>query len=168
LTLFVGAIARRRNAYYVLLVNKTQMQARIAELEAELVARDASDRALGRPSDVVAQLRELGLHTKEQENFVVILMNARQKVLSAKIVAIGTVSKVEVHPRDVFREAIRLNAHSIIIAHNHPSGGTEPSEADVTLTERLVSAGQVVGIPIVDHVIISRYGHTSFAEMGMI
>jgi DNA repair protein RadC len=80
----------------------------------------------------------------------------------------GTVNRVDVHPRDVFADAILLNAHSIIVVHNHPSGHPSPSETDVSLTERVVSVGQLLGIPVVDSVVVGHNSLTSLAELGIV
>jgi DNA repair protein RadC len=106
----------------------------------------------------------------QQETFVVIMLNARNGLIGAHVVAIGTVSSVEVHPRDVFREAVRRNAAGIVVAHNHPTGNVEPSPEDHLLTARLVEAGKVLGIPVVDHLIVGskrRPSYLSFSERGV-
>ncbi|MCL7680357.1 hypothetical protein M8369_41170, partial [Klebsiella pneumoniae] len=78
----------------------------------------------------------------------------------------GTLSHVEVHPREIVREAVRLNAAGIILAHNHPSGRAEPSRADKMVTERIVKSCQLVDIRVLDHLVIGRGEYVSFAERG--
>lgn len=90
-----------------------------------------------------------------QERFAVISLTIRNTVLSSDIVAVGTSHSVVVHPRDVFRAAIKANAAGIVLAHNHPSRDLTPSADDFVLTERLRKAGDVVGIPVVDHIIVA-------------
>jgi len=86
-----------------------------------------------------------------------------------RIVAMGTVNGVEVHPRDIFRVAIARNAVSIIVAHNHPSGDTEPSLDDRALTRKISEAGKLLGIPLLDHIIVTPSGkYTSLATIGII
>ena len=80
-------------------------------------------------------------------------------------VFIGSIDNVNVHPRDVFREAIKLNATYIIVMHNHPSGDTHPSKEDVIMTERLVQTGELIGIKVVDHIIISCESYYSFYDI---
>ena len=104
--------------------------------------------------DAMAQLQEL--RTAKKEHFVVLYLNARNQLIYKETISIGTLNASLVHPREVFKPAIEHLATSIIIAHNHPSGGCEPSEADDKLTERLRDAGQLLGIEIIDHIIISK------------
>ncbi len=92
----------------------------------------------------------------EQENFLVLPVTARFTPLSDPIFATrGTVSSTPVHPRDVFREAVRWGAHSVIVAHNHPSGDPTPSAKDLSLTRRLVEISQLMAIPLLDHLVLA-------------
>lgn len=124
-------------------------------------------RQLRTPRDAEAFLRSL-LHGAPQENFVVIGLDARQRVRLARIVGVGTLSRVEVHPREVFRPLVRAGMHSCLIAHNHPSGDATPSEADVMLTERMVQVGLFLGIPVIDHIVVTDTGFVSLAELGLL
>ena len=124
-------------------------------------------RQLQTPRDAVSFLRSL-LHGAAQENFVVIGLDARQRVRLARTVGVGTLSRVEVHPREVFRPLLRAGIHSCLLAHNHPSGDASPSEADVLLTERMVRVGLFLGIPVVDHIVVSDGGFCSLAELGLL
>lgn len=125
------------------------------------------DRPLVTPRDAEVFLRSV-LHGESQENFVVVGLDARQRVRMVRTVGVGTLTRVEVHPREVFRPLIRAGMHSCLIAHNHPSGDATPSEADALLTERMVSVGHFLGIPVVDHIVISDHGFVSLAELGLI
>jgi len=118
------------------------------------------------PSDVVAAVRS-SIGDKPQEYFVVVLLDARNRIIDLMGVAVGTLASVDVHPRDLFREAIRRGAHTIVMAHNHPSGSVDPSAADVELTERMVEVGKKLGIPVLDHVIVTRDGHVSLRAVGI-
>jgi DNA repair protein RadC len=102
----------------------------------------------------------------EQETFVVLCVDVRNRLIAPPFVAaIGTVHAVEVAPRDVFREAVRQNAVGLVVAHNHPTGDPTPSAEDLLLTERLKVVGEVLGIPVVDHVVIGAPGtFVSIAE----
>jgi DNA repair protein RadC len=113
--------------------------------------------------DVFRRLRPkmLGL---TQEVFVVVALNARGVVIDEVEVARGTLDRVDVHPRDVFRPLIRISAASAVVAHNHPSGLTDPSPSDIILSERLRTVGELVGIPILDHVIIGDDRFCSIAD----
>ena len=121
-------------------------------------------------SCVATYLRpRFGRRMRLQECFVVIPLDARNKPLRKPIlVAIGSAASVDVHPRDVFRDAVKTNAVSIIIAHNHPSGVIEPSFDDISLTERIRKGGELLGIKVHDHLILTsnKSVYYSFAEHG--
>lgn len=106
-------------------------------------------------SEAASHLRPKFKHMAAQESFVVALLDAQHHVLKSLTVALGTVNYVHLHPRDVFREAIRYNAVSIILAHNHPSGELLISTEDVAVTERMVKAGEILGIEVLDSLIIT-------------
>ncbi len=100
------------------------------------------------------------------EHFFSILLNTKNEVLSIKIISIGTVNKVIVHPRDVYSDAIKNMASSIIVAHNHPSGDSKPSREDIEITKRLMYVGDIVGIKLLDHIVIGNGNFTSLKEEG--
>ncbi len=102
-----------------------------------------------------------------QEALVVLLRDAKGQAITTHQVALGTLSQVLIHPREVFFPAIRQKAHSMIIAHNHPSGDPTPSQADLEMTRRLISSGQIIGIPIDDHLIIGKGTYVSLKEKGL-
>jgi DNA repair protein RadC len=104
--------------------------------------------------DAVAQLQEL--RTAKKEHFIVLYLNARNQLVYKETISIGTLNASLVHPREVFKPAIEHLAVSIIIAHNHPSGEVEASEADIMLTGRLADAGKLMGIELADHLIITN------------
>ena len=114
------------------------------------------------PSDVYPVLKKY--HRKKQEHFLVLTLDGSHKVIRANIATIGIVNRAIIHPREVFLPAIKDNACSVVIAHNHPSGNLEPSREDREITERLCQAGQILGIEVLDHVIISKDGYYSFLE----
>lgn len=118
------------------------------------------------PSDVAFQLDSIKSATKE--HFVIFLLNARNQLIVKETVSIGTLSASLVHPREVFEPAIRNNSASIIISHNHPSGDPTPSEADIQITTRLIEAGTIIGIEILDHVIVSADSYLSMKSEGYI
>ncbi len=119
------------------------------------------------PSDVAALLRHR-IGDADRECFVAIGVDARQRVRHFDVSAIGSLDQVEVHPREIFRQLIRAGCHSVIVAHNHPSGDASPSEADVELTRRLAEVGQLVGIPLLDHLVVTRSHSVSMATLGLI
>lgn len=103
----------------------------------------------------------------EQEMVKIILLNTKNKVLGIETVAVGGLNQAVVEPREVFRAAVKKNAYAIILAHNHPSGDSQLSAEDCLLTERLQMASELIGIPILDHIIIGEYGYTSFKEKNL-
>lgn len=104
----------------------------------------------------------------EQEAFAVLALDAQHRVKAIRVVALGSVTQVEVHPREVFAVAVEARAASIICAHSHPSGLAEPSSEDLMLTKRLREAGQLLGIPVLDHIIIAGDSYVSLAERGQV
>ena len=110
----------------------------------------------------------------DQERFYVLPLDKRHHPLcEPKIVALGRADAVQVHPRDVFRDAIKWGAYTVVVAHNHPSGDPTPSPEDMALTERLVKAGETCGIPLMDHLVIGRAegdgrGFVSIREEGCV
>ena len=101
-----------------------------------------------------------------KEHFYIIVLNSRN--WSVAEVSIGSLNASIVHPREVFAEAIKNKAASVIFVHNHPSGDPEPSEDDLIITKRLVEAGKIMGIEVNDHIIITKTGFFSFKERGLI
>jgi DNA repair protein RadC len=106
------------------------------------------------------------LLAEKREVFVVILQDAKGCSLGYHVVSIGTLTETPVHPREVFYPAIRHKAVSIILVHNHPSGDLTPSKQDCELTKKLIAVGQMVGIPVNDHIIISDQGYLSLRQKG--
>ncbi|MFP3916454.1 DNA repair protein RadC [Lysinibacillus telephonicus] len=102
----------------------------------------------------------------QQEHFVVLFLNVKNQVLHKQTIFIGSLNSSIVHPREIFREAVKRSAASIICAHNHPSGNAAPSPEDIEVTKRLQEAGYIIGIELVDHVIIGDHQFTSLKEKG--
>lgn len=119
------------------------------------------------PEECVRVLVPL-LRYEIHEKFVVIVLNAKNRVISIRQIAEGSLSSAVVHPREVFRNAIINNAASIICAHNHPSGDPAPSNEDKYLTDSLVETGKILGIPVLDHLIIGDGSYYSFKEHACI
>lgn len=97
----------------------------------------------------------------DRECFWVVHLNARNEVIEKELVAVGILNQAAVHPREVFKKAILNSAAAIILVHNHPSGSLEPSQPDLSLSDRLVDAGKLLLIPVLDSMIISRQGYYS-------
>ena len=103
-----------------------------------------------------------------QEVFGVLILNTKHKIVAVHEVSRGTLNASIVHPREVFKPAILHNAAAIICFHNHPSGDPEPSEEDIRITKRLVEAGKIIGIEIVDNIIVGDDRYTSLRKRGVV
>jgi len=114
--------------------------------------------------DIAALLNEYAM--KKQEHFITVTLDGANTVIKTRVVFIGTLNRSLVHPREVFAPAFTDRAASIVIAHNHPSGNIEPSLEDIEMTQKLMKAGQMLGIEVIDHVILSKNGHYSFHGNG--
>ncbi|HYD35730.1 MAG TPA: DNA repair protein RadC [Vitreimonas sp.] len=108
------------------------------------------------------------LLAKKQEHLVAFYLDARSQLIAQETLTVGTLTSGIVHSREVFAPALRHRAACIILAHNHPSQDTEPSLDDIQATEKLIDAGDLLDIPIIDHVIVSRRGWTSLREQKLI
>ena len=105
------------------------------------------------PKDIWEAMSDI--RSSKKEHFVVFYLNARNQEIEREIISVGTVNASLVHPREVFEGAIKNNATSIILAHNHPSGNTEPSQDDIEITKKLLHAGKILDIRVVDHVVVT-------------
>jgi DNA repair protein RadC len=101
---------------------------------------------------------------RDEENFLCLTLNAAQEVIKTHLITKGLVNKALVHPREVFRAALNDKATAIIVAHNHPSGDVTPSDEDRDVTARLLDAGRLMGVPLLDHVIFSKEDLYSFLD----
>ena len=116
------------------------------------------------PQDIYPALLEFV--SKRQEHFIVVTLNGSHAVINVRVVSIGLVNRTVVHPREIFYPAVQDNAVSIIVAHNHPSGNLEPSKEDIEITDKVKKAGEIMGIQLLDHLIISKNGLFSLSEAG--
>ena len=114
----------------------------------------------------VYQLMKSKLKDYHKEHFYIIALNSRNYSIAE--VSVGSLNASIVHPREVFAEAIKNKAASVIFVHNHPSGDPEPSTADLEITKRLVEAGKILGIEVIDHIIITKTGFISFKDKSLI
>ena len=130
---------------------------------AELTKRRYRGRKLPeiRGPDDVVRLVGSKLRKESREHFLVLLLNARHEVMGQETVSIGSLNASIVHPREVFRPAVVASAAATVLVHNHPSGDPEPSEEDLSITKRLVEAGELLGIQVLDHVIVASRGVVS-------
>ena len=108
------------------------------------------------------------LTAEEREIFMVIYLDNQNRIIKHSRLFTGTIANVEVHPREIVREAIKMNAVGVILAHNHPSGSAEPSKSDKIITDHVVKCCQFMDIRVVDHLVIGRGEYVSFAERGWI
>ena len=122
-------------------------------------------RPIRSPSDVQRHFRG-GLRNFRRESFHVLLLDGRHRLIGAEEISVGTLTASLVHPREVFRDAIRSAAAALVLVHNHPSGDPSPSAEDRAVTERLRAAGRLLGIRVVDHVIVTESSYFSFREGG--
>lgn len=131
------------------------------------VVREMEVDRLTSPDDV-AKLAQRLIGDEDREVFLVICLNTKAQAIAIHRVHVGTIDASLVHPREVLKTAILNNATSIIVAHNHPSGSLIPSMEDISVTERLESACEIIGIPLLDHVIVSvnKDNYLSFKEKG--
>jgi DNA repair protein RadC len=119
------------------------------------------------PEEAFKSMQEK-LKGKKREYFYILCLDTRNRVSVKKQVSQGNLDSSIVHPREVFKDAISSLASSVIFVHNHPSGDLEPSTEDVHLTKRLVEAGELLGIPVLDHIIVSDRGYTSMKSRNLI
>lgn len=119
-------------------------------------------------SQDVAEYYKPRLQHAKQEEFRCALLDSKNRIIREEIVSRGSLTASIVHPRDSFKAAVRESAAAVIFIHNHPSGDIRPSQEDIVLTRRLVQAGEVLGIQVLDHIIVGDGGHFSFRDNGML
>lgn len=118
------------------------------------------------PTDILPSVRHYV--TRPQEYFIVISLNGAHEIIKTRVVSIGILNRTLIHPREVFSDALKDRAASLILSHNHPSGNLEPSIEDKEVTKRLIDAGDLLGIKILDHIIFSDKNYYSFTEHDLI
>ncbi len=118
------------------------------------------------PPDVLPLIRHYA--DRRQEHFICVSLNGANEVIAARVVSVGLVDKTQVHPREVFADPLTDRASAVIVAHNHPSGSLEPSPEDIDITSRLKSAGEILGIRLLDHIVFNQKGYCSFLEKGLL
>lgn len=145
----------------------------LAKASQILASIELSKRYLIRSNKRITSAQEVyeelkAFSTKNQEHFLSITLDGASHIINTRTVFIGTLNSSMVHPREVFADAIADRAAGIIIAHNHPSGTLEASRADIAITQRLKEVSKLVGIELLDHVILSKYGFYSFSDEGLL
>ena len=116
------------------------------------------------PTDIWKDM--LPTHTSKKEHFYVYYLDTRNSIIKKELISLGSLNASIVHPREVFEPAVRNLCANIILSHNHPSGDSTPSEADVLVTKKLQNAGKILDIEVLDHVIVCEKGFTSMKEKG--
>ncbi len=136
---------------------------------ADRLAREQIDDSVDLSSpEAVFQYFHVSLRDRKKEVFLLLNLDGKNRLMEKKKISEGTLTSSLVHPREVFRPAIRGAAASVLFVHNHPSGDPTPSDEDIDITDRLVEVGELVGIPVIDHVIIGDSEYRSFQELGLI
>lgn len=111
------------------------------------------EKVIKNPSDIASHYIEK-LKDKKKEHFIAVFLDSKNKIIKDEVISIGTLNSSLVHPREVFKEAIKNSANSVILVHNHPSGSVEPSDEDCRVNKVLVETGNLVGIKVLDHLIV--------------
>ena len=148
----------------------------ISQIKVQTIRENEATYFVRSPIDVKAlwenEISKMVNFEPEKEMFFALMINARNRIVHYSLITMGLLDACLVHPREVFRPAIASAAHSIILAHNHPSGLTNPSMEDLTLTRQLIEAGKIIGIPVLDHLIFSsdpfNVNMTSLRETGSV
>ena len=138
------------------------------ELSKRLNAAKQNNRVYVKCSNDAAMLLMEDMKDLPQEHFVCLCLNTKLKVIKRVTVSIGGLNSAPVHPRDVFRPAVKANAAAIIACHNHPSGDPTPSPEDIALTKHLIDAGKIMGVSVIDHIVIGDGCYTSLKSEGVI
>lgn len=118
------------------------------------------------PQNVWEELKDI--RDNKKEHFITFFLDARNQEMKREIISVGSLNANLVHPREVFEPAVRYLAAQVILAHNHPAGDAEPSDHDIGITKRLKEAGEILGIELVDHIIVTRTGYISFKEKRLL
>jgi len=137
------------------------------ELGKRLAATTKHAKPIITGAEIAADVLMEQLRYHPEEHFHVMFLDARNQIIANRDIFVGTLNASLVHPREVFHAAITLSAGAVLLAHNHPSGDPTPSKEDLALTARMVDAGAIVGIPVLDHVIIGDGVHVSLRERGL-
>jgi DNA repair protein RadC len=162
----IARVYRRMNKA-LRLAHSSEADDVLAAAQEILATRLKHSDALSSPGAVRDYLR-LVLHDREYEVFVVVLLDAQNRVLTSEEMFRGTLTQTSVYPREVVKVALRHNAAAVIFAHNHPSGVAEPSQADELLTRTLKAALALVDIKVVDHFVVAGGSALSMAERGLL
>ena len=133
----------------------------------ELNKRHSYSKVLGKPIKTAKDVFDYcspKMSSLDREQFMILHLDTKNKIIKDEIVSVGTLNASLIHPREIFKSAIKESAYAVILVHNHPSGDPEPSEEDKQITERLFEAGDLLGIKVLDHVIVGKENWYGFRE----
>ncbi len=148
-------------------VSRIQVSFERVVLVKEKVGRYELPRKIGNPEDVYKAITTItNVQEEAQEVFGILILNNKNKIVAVHEISRGALNGTMVHPREVFKPAVLHNAAAIICFHNHPSGDPEPSREDAETTRRLVEAGKIMGIKVLDHIIVGDDRYVSLKERG--
>jgi DNA repair protein RadC len=148
------------------LIASFELSKRLLKENLELEKQRVKKNAITSPGEIVEYIKtEIEDFTKE--NFFVVSFDVRNRILGIDKISKGTLSASLVHPRETFESAIRRHAAQIIVAHNHPSGDSDPSEDDIRITKRLFEAGKIMGIELLDHIVITKDRYCSLKDKNV-
>ena len=125
------------------------------ELNKRVNSGKICEKVISNASDIANYYMEK-LRDKKKEYFIAVFLDSKNKIIKDEVISIGTLNSSLVHPREVFKEAIKNSANSIILVHNHPSGNVEPSEEDYRVNQKLIETGEIVEIKVLDHLVVSK------------
>ncbi|WP_031513153.1 RadC family protein [Desulfofalx alkaliphila] len=148
-------------------VKAVQVKAAL-ELGRRLTLSPSAQRATVNSPDDAAALVMDGMRYLDREHFCALLLNTKNHVLSKETISVGTLNSSMVHPRELFKIAIKKSAAGVILVHNHPSGDPTPSSDDISITRRLIESGEILGISVLDHLIIGDNKFVSLKAKGLI
>ena len=148
-------------------VKALQLEA-LGELARRFSRSSFKERHVFQTSEEVAQYYMTTMQTLEKEELHLLMLDIKNRMIADKLISVGTVRSSLVDPREIFIQALKHHAVRIILVHNHPSGDASPSIEDITVTERLIAAGKLIGIEILDHIIIGHQNYMSLCSDGML
>ena len=134
------------------------------ELGRRTISYQRKDKVPVNNAKIIYELFKYELQSLEQENLITVFLDTKKRIITTKTIFVGTINKIIVHPREIFFEAIKNCAASIILVHNHPSGDPTPSMEDKNFTNTIIKSSEIIGIPLIDHIIIGHNKYYSFYD----
>jgi len=119
-------------------------------------------------SEIIFNMYKNKIGSKKQEEFHCLFLDNSKNIITKKLIYIGTINYSVIHPREIFKEAVKSSSSSIICIHNHPSGNETPSKEDINMTNQIVNIGKMMGIPVIDHIIVTKNHYYSFFDNNLI